>query len=212
MKYLKGMAMCLAMMITAVPAHSYNKQKNGNLTVSSNIHAPQYGVTLPPIGYVHFCARYKAECRNVGNSETQAELNNKTWSQLLEVNDFVNDKIAPVTDLDLYGTVERWDYPSIAGDCEDFVLMKKRYLEGLGFAPEALLITVVFDENGDGHAVLMVRTDGGDFILDNRRRAVLRWSETGYEFLKRQSQENPRICVSMSTRHARNKNTIAGAN
>jgi predicted transglutaminase-like cysteine proteinase len=212
MKFFKGMAMCLAMMITAVPAHSYNKQKSGNLTVSSSVHAPEFGVTLPPIGYVHFCARYKAECRNVGNSQTQAELTNKTWAQLVEVNDFVNDKIAPVTDLDLYGTVERWDYPSIAGDCEDYVLMKKRYLEGLGFAPGALLITVVFDENGDGHAVLMVRTDGGDFVLDNRRRPVLRWSETGYEYLKRQSQENPRIWVSMSTRYARDKETIAGAN
>jgi len=211
MKTLKGIAFCLAMMITALPAHGYNKQKSGNLTVNSNIHAPEFGVTLPPIGFVQFCARYKAECRNVGTAETQAELNNKTWAQLVEVNDFVNDKIAPVTDLDFYGTPERWEYPSIAGDCEDYVLMKKRYLEGLGFAPEALLITVVFDENGDGHAVLLVRSDGGDFILDNRRRTILRWSETGYEYLKRQSQKNPRIWVSMSTRYAKDKNTIAGA-
>lgn len=212
MKFYKGMAMCLALMITAVPAHSYNKQKGGNLTVSASVHAPEFGVTLPPIGYVQFCARYKAECRNVASGKTQAELNNKTWGQLVEVNDYVNDKIAPVTDLDLYGTIERWEFPSIAGDCEDYVLMKKRYLEGLGFASEALLITVVLDEVGDGHAVLMVRTDGGDFVLDNRRRPVLRWSETGYEYLKRQSQENPRIWVSMSTRYARDKGTIAGAN
>jgi predicted transglutaminase-like cysteine proteinase len=212
MNTLKRLALCLAVMATALPAHAYNKQKTGNLTVSANIHAPEFGVTLPPIGYVQFCARYKAECRNVGNDKTQAELNNKTWAQLVEVNDFVNNKITPVTDMDLYGTVERWDYPSLAGDCEDYVLMKKRYLEGLGFAPEALLITVVFDENGDGHAVLMVRTDGGDFVLDNRRRTVLRWSETGYEYLKRQSQTNPRIWVSMSTRFAKHKNTIAGAN
>ena len=59
--------------------------------------------------------------------------------------------------------------------------------------------------------VTLVRSDGGDFILDNRRRAVLRWSETGYEYLKRQSQKNPRIWVSMSTRYAKDKNTIAGA-
>lgn len=212
MKIFKGLALCLAMTVTALPAYGYNKQKSGNVTVSSNIHAPEFGVTLPPIGYVQFCARYKAECRNVGNDKAEAELNNKTWAQLVEVNDFVNGKIAPVTDMDLYGTIERWEYPSIAGDCEDYVLMKKRYLEGLGFAPGALLITVVFDENGDGHAVLMVRTDGGDFVLDNRRRTVLRWSETGYEFLKRQSQANPRIWVSMSTRYARDRNTIAGAN
>ena len=30
-------------------------------------------------------------------------------------------------------------------------------------------MTVVIDEQGEGHAVLMVRTDRGDFILDNKR-------------------------------------------
>ncbi|HXV30629.1 MAG TPA: transglutaminase-like cysteine peptidase, partial [Sinorhizobium sp.] len=41
-----------------------------------------------------------------------------------------------------------------------------------------------------GHAVLTVRTDRGDFILDNMRSKVLLWSETEYTFLKRQSSEN----------------------
>jgi predicted transglutaminase-like cysteine proteinase len=212
MKLFAGTALCLAILANALPAQGYTSQKTSNMSASSSIHSPEYGVTLPPIGYVQFCARYKAECRNVGTGNSLVELNNKAWSQIVEVNGFANDKIAPVTDMDLYGTVERWEYPSLAGDCEDYVLMKKRYLEGLGFAPEALLITVVLDENHNGHAVLMVRTDGGDFILDNRRRAVLRWSETGYEYLKRQSQANPRIWVAMSTRYAKDKNTIAGAN
>ena len=35
----------------------------------------------------------------------------------------------------------------------------------------------------------MVRTDRGDFILDNQHRAVLPWSETGYEFIKREGAE-----------------------
>jgi predicted transglutaminase-like cysteine proteinase len=85
-----------------------------------------------------------------------------------------------------------------AGDCEDFVLLKKRYLEGLGFPAESLLITVVLDERGDGHAVLTVATDKGDFILDNRRTDVMRWSQASYHFLKRQSQEDPRLWVALS--------------
>jgi predicted transglutaminase-like cysteine proteinase len=92
------------------------------------------------------------------------------------------------------------------------VLLKKRYLEGLGFPAETLLITVVLDEHGDGHAVLMVHTDGGDFVLDNRRNTVLRWSETGYTYLKRQSRKNPRIWVSMNNKDNRSRGTIAGAN
>ena len=113
------------------------------------------------------------------------------WAELVSVNTYVNTSVEPVTDQDLYAVPERWDYPAGAGDCEDFVLLKKRYLEGLGFPAELLLITVVLDERGDGHAVLTVTTDKGDLILDNRRPDIVRWSDASYRFLKRQSQEDP---------------------
>ena len=45
------------------------------------------------------------------------------------------------------------------------------------------------DEYGEGHAVLMVRTDRGDYILDNKRNAVLPWYRTGYVFVKREGSE-----------------------
>src|SRR5262249_19711004 len=62
-------------------------------------------------------------------------------------------------------------------------------------AAPALLITVVRDEQGDGHAVLTVKTDKGEFILDNQNEDVLLWSETGYRFVKRQSQDDPNVWV-----------------
>ena len=106
---------------------------------------------------------------------------------------------------------EHWGYPAGAGDCEDYVLLKKRYLEGLGFPAESLLITVVLDEDGNGHAVLTARTDAGDFILDNRRDAIHRWSETRYQFLKRQSQNNPQIWMALTNKQARrNRSIISG--
>ena len=89
------------------------------------------------------------------------------------------------------------------------MLLKKRYLEGLGFPVETLLITVVLDESGEGHAVLSVRTDRGDFVLDNRRSAILLWSETRYEFLKRQSQENPQLWVALTRKTRRGELNIA---
>ena len=49
-------------------------------------------------------------------------------------------------------------------------------------------MTVVLDEIGDGHAVLTVRTDRGDLILDNKTYAVKRWDETGYSFIKREAE------------------------
>ena len=60
-----------------------------------------------------------------------------------------------------------------------------------GVPRQALLITVVRDNRGEGHAVLTVATDKGDLVLDNKRTQILPWTETGYAFLKRQSREHP---------------------
>ena len=49
--------------------------------------------------------------------------------------------------------------------------------------------TVVIDEEGSGHAVMMVRTDRGDLILDNRRTSILPWTQTGYVYVKAEGQD-----------------------
>ena len=59
------------------------------------------------------------------------------------------------------------------------------------------MITVVRDSRGDGHAVLTVKTDKGEFILDNQHEDVLLWSETSYRFVKRQSQSDPNVWVAL---------------
>jgi predicted transglutaminase-like cysteine proteinase len=120
--------------------------------------------------------------------------------------------VRPVSDQDLYRQAEVWTYPVDAGDCEDYVLLKKRYLEGFGIPAETLLITVVLDEAGEGHAVLMAHTDAGDYILDNRRDEVLRWNETRYRFLKRQSQADPKVWVALTNKAIRDQGAIAGGN
>ena len=85
------------------------------------------------------------------------------------VNLWVNSHVKPMTDMDHWGVVERWNYPDDGyGDCEDYVLLKRKMLMQEGWPREALLITVVRDQNGDGHAVLTVKTDKGEFILDNQ--------------------------------------------
>ena len=50
-------------------------------------------------------------------------------------------------------------------------------------------MTVFLDEAGQGHAVMMVRTDRGNYILDNRRQAVLAWSDTGYTYIKQEGSQ-----------------------
>jgi predicted transglutaminase-like cysteine proteinase len=94
--------------------------------------------------------------------------------------------------------VERWSYPDDGyGDCEDYVLLKRRMLMQLGWPREALLVTVVHNQKNQGHAVLTVTTDKGDYVLDNQNKNVLLWSETGYRFIKRQSHANPNVWVSL---------------
>jgi predicted transglutaminase-like cysteine proteinase len=150
--------------------------------------ADTFGKSLPPVGYVKFCGRGEDECRFIGGKAEKLALTQQNWDEIGQVNSYVQNKIRAVSDTELYGSPDYWTYPTAAGDCEDFVLLKKRYLMGLGISPDVLLITVVLDESGEGHAILTVVTDKGDYILDNRRREILRWDQTGYTFLKRQSQ------------------------
>lgn len=163
--------------------------------------AKEFGDTLPPIGYVKFCAANPAECVSYSFSEKLAsariKMNPTRWNQLYQVNASVNRKIAPVTDQELYGVAENWTYPATAGDCEDYLLLKKRELEAMGFPPKALRITVVLQEKGEGHAVLTVTSNEGDYVLDNRRNEIMLWTDTNYTFLKRQADNDPRHWVSL---------------
>jgi predicted transglutaminase-like cysteine proteinase len=193
-KLLSALASGLFAMATA--AHAV--ESNAHAPAMERAFAPIYGKTLPPIGFVEFCARDKQHCGSDNSHLRHLALTEAHWRLLQQINARVNSSVAPVSDMDLYAVPERWDYPVDAGDCEDYVLLKKRELENLGFPSHALLITVVLDEVGEGHAVLTVSTSQGDFILDNRRDAVIRWAQTPYRFLKRQSQDDPRLWVALS--------------
>jgi predicted transglutaminase-like cysteine proteinase len=163
--------------------------------------AVERGQTLPPVGFVRFCAVNPKECQPYSVIErmvpAQLQMSPERWHLLYQVNAYVNSRVKPVTDLELYGVPEHWTYPTTAGDCEDFLLLKKRKLEKLGFPGRALRITVVLQEKGEGHAVLTVTTNEGDFVLDNRRNDILLWNDTNYTFLKRQSADDPKQWVSL---------------
>lgn len=150
-------------------------------------HAVEFGPTLPPVGFVQFCVEQPEACRGKNKTSRLATANH----QLLgDINSYVNAKIAPISDSNLYGVAERWTYPVDAGDCEDYALLKQRYLNRLGVDMSNLLITVVLDEKKEGHAVLTVTTTEGDYVLDNRTEEVRLWSDTPYTFLKRQSRQD----------------------
>ena len=148
------------------------------------------GPTSVPIGHSEFCRLNPGECGVNTLVLDAVELTEERWSQLVSINNEVNTSIVPITDQDYYHVAEYWTYPAGYGDCEDIALEKRRELIAGGWDPSALLIAVVRETNGNGHAVLMARTDRGDMVLDNQEGAIKVWVDTPYHFLKRQSQTN----------------------
>jgi predicted transglutaminase-like cysteine proteinase len=144
--------------------------------------------TSIPVGHLEYCQKRPYECQPMAPAAPVA-LNDDLWRQLQDVNNHYNTTVTAVSDQDLYGIAEFWTYPTSGyGDCEDFVLAKRAALIERGWEPSNLLISVVRQPNGEGHAVLMVRTDRGDMVLDNQEGLIKLWNETPYTFLKRQSQ------------------------
>lgn len=168
------------------------------------------GKANPPIGHYEFCQTYQSECQPTSLDTGPMKLTEERWKTMLDVNYTVNTTITPMTDMEIYGVEERWAYPTTVGDCEDFVLLKRKMLMNKGFSASNLLITVVLQPNGEGHAVLTVRTDRGDFILDNMRNKVMNWSETEYTYLKRQDTANPGRW--MKIQDGRATNAVGGIN
>ena len=190
----------LLMFVSSLPVAATNDHSISLLPqprVQKVVYMKAFGDTLPPIGYVNFCQEHRADCRPGPRFADRIQLTPAKFGQIEEVNTAVNTEIAPETDVDLYGKPEYWTYPTTKGDCEDYVLLKRRILIERGFPESTLLITVVRDENDEGHAVLTVRTDKGDFVLDNKRREVMRWADTPYTFIKRQSERNPLVWISL---------------
>jgi predicted transglutaminase-like cysteine proteinase len=145
------------------------------------------GAAQPTPAWTRFCERLPAECMIDPAQPAVITLDARSWSLIVSVNGTVNAAIKPATDQEHWGVVDRWDYPADGfGDCEDYQLLKRRLLEKAGLPRRALRMVVVLDEQGAGHAVLMVRTDRGDFVLDNKRDAVLSWNKTGYVYLRRE--------------------------
>jgi predicted transglutaminase-like cysteine proteinase len=163
------------------------------------------GVTKAPAGWLQFCADNPEECRIPAEKPREVALTPQGLQQLFSINAYANDRVKWTADAELYGKAEHWAYPLDRGDCEDIVLLKRRMLAKAGWPIGALLITTVDDPEGSGarHAVLTVRTDRGELILDNRTPEILFWYETDYRFLARQSPSDPNVWMSFSASQPR---------
>lgn len=157
------------------------------------------GRTTQPVGHYELCQQLPQECNQRTPGRVPVELTRKLWATIVKVNNSVNSRVAPRTDMEMWGKEEVWSFPNSGfGDCEDYALEKRRELMSIGVPAGDLLMTVVRQRNGDGHAVLTVRTSLGEFILDNLQPKVLSWTNTGYTYLKRQSERNSGAWVTIN--------------
>jgi predicted transglutaminase-like cysteine proteinase len=118
-----------------------------------------------------------------------------------EVNRRVNQRVRAVDDSVQYRVEDNWTLPTRrGGDCEDFALLKKFEMIRRGVAADRLLIATVFSRTIGPHAVLVLRLDDGDHVLDNLTNEIKPWDRTGYTFLAVQNPKAPETWLRVSTK------------
>jgi predicted transglutaminase-like cysteine proteinase len=147
---------------------------------------PTGAPAIPPAGFLGFCAKHLPECLGRPQDVSAIPLTNAARQALEAVQTRINAAITPRLDPN-----HVWDYSTDGtGDCNKYALTKRRELIAQGFTREMLLLATATTERGEGHLVLVVRTDHGDLVLDNRVQHVVDWSMLPYRWISIQSPQN----------------------
>jgi predicted transglutaminase-like cysteine proteinase len=154
-------------------------------------HLSRYSGGSAPAEFSGLCSRSAWACSNSGTGNVRA---GKTMLSVAKsVNAQFNPSIAPRTDQQAYGRSEYWTLPDRGvGDCEDYALAKQKALIEQGVPPNRLYLAAVVGSPQDPHMVLVMRTDSGDYVLDNLSARVKPWQATRYTFMKMQSSRDRR--------------------
>lgn len=138
-----------------------------------------------PLGYQVMCLKDPAACRGGGKAEV--DVTTDLMATLKRVNGHVNRTIKPRND----GSADIWSASASIGDCEDYVMAKRAALIRAGVPSSSLRIAYVKTRRGEGHAILVVKTNGKDLVLDNLTATIRPLSQTGYRIVS-MSGANPR--------------------
>ena len=180
----RGLAVCAAS-VSAVLLGSGEARSNEGAFLSSRM------TVSAPAGASNLCTRYTWAC---ARSASVTPVSPAQMTLAATLNRQINRQVRSVSDQAQYGKQEHWALPTArGGDCEDFALLKKKRLMQAGVDPQNLLITTALDRRRNAHAVLIMRTPQGDFVLDNLRDDIVHWQRTGYTFLRMQNPANPAL-------------------
>ena len=178
---------CLAAIAAMIFSTNDAAATGSTRMASTGLNMRMLSRTSPPAGHVYYCANEPQACARYGQGAVI--LTEQSWKQLVTINRQVNASINPKED----GRIDTWSVYVRHGDCEDFALTKQRELLRHGWPSDALLVTTAYLRDGTYHAVLVVRTDRGEFILDNLNPLILPWQRVPYRWNKRQAIGNPHI-------------------
>ena len=146
----------------------------------SGLFLPERARAQAPQGAQDLCARFSWACARGGQASV---IPSSLLPTIRQVNSSVNRSVRSIEDSRQYGVPEHWALPTRrGGDCEDFALLKMRELIEQGVPANSLLLATALDRRGGSHAVLIVRTDQGDLVLDNLTNSIRDWRSTGCGF------------------------------
>ena len=143
----------------------------------ASVSAPALARSHAPIGYQLMCLKTPAECKGGGAASVRATT--EIMNKLITVNAHVNRAIRPTNDTG----ADVWSVNVSTGDCEDYALTKRRALINAGVPASSLRIAYVKTRSGEGHAILVVKTSNGDYVLDNLNASVRPLTQTGYRII-----------------------------
>jgi predicted transglutaminase-like cysteine proteinase len=167
-----------------------------NLTSEhSRIRLGEGAPVLAPFEHVRFCVKNPSECVVDVSGREQLELDDALVQTIAAINADVNSSIEPMRKTADYAPSSGWRIAPIQGDCNDYAVTKRHRLIEANLPARSLVLAVVKTARGEGHLVLVVKTDRGDFVLDNLSAGIRPWVDTNYEWVSRQSSENPRFWV-----------------
>lgn len=146
----------------------------------------------PPFAHILFCARNPAECRD-NNGASMVTLTPERLKELAALNRKINRSIRGRNDDGGKMNGDLWQVNVKSGDCEDFALTKRSRLIAMGWSSRALRIATAQTRSGEGHAVLVVRTDRGDLVLDNRFNTIKSFDKTDLRMKMIQSEADPLV-------------------
>ena len=211
----RGCVFCFASVLMAV----VNLAGCASYDVSNQFgQIAQGAVTKAPHGFVRYCRASIENCQftpkraatiqlasTAASSDDGALFNQPStlvrpvalsdtrWRELKKLNTYINVKVQYRTDMESFGLADYWRAAENFGDCEDFALAKKKALIERGWPKEHLRLMTTYSVKTGLHAVLVVTTDKGDFLLDNVEPRIRPWNKSKYIFLKIQTPNDPKI-------------------